>query len=86
MDAEEDCMPKIETLLVAAARLSVPDPLRLIEAIWDSMPKSALPPLSDEWLAKVDRRSIGRRRGWAATVPWREVRADALRRLPSSSD
>ena len=43
-------MPTFETLLADAARLPVPDRIQLFDAIWDTLPVDALPPLSDEWV------------------------------------
>jgi putative addiction module component (TIGR02574 family) len=48
-------MPTYETLLADATRLPVPDRIQLIDAIWDTLPEDALPPLSDEWTAEIRR-------------------------------
>ena len=50
-------MPNYETLLADASHLSVTDRIQLIEALWDTVPADSLPPLSDEWLAEIQRRS-----------------------------
>jgi hypothetical protein len=31
--------------------------IQLIEALWDTVPEDALPPLSEEWLAEISQRS-----------------------------
>jgi len=77
-------MPNVETLLADAARLPVPDRLQLIDAIWDTLPAESLPPLSDEWVAEIQRRSAEYDAGSAETVPWEQVKAEALRRAGRS--
>jgi len=77
-------MPNVETLLADAARLPVADRLQLIDAIWDTLPAESLPPLSDEWVAEIQRRSAEYDAGSAETVPWEQVKAEALRRAGRS--
>ena len=79
-------MAKYESLLANAAQLPVADRIQLIEALWDTVPENSLPPLSDEWLAEIERRSTEYDSGSVVTVPWEEIRADALRRLARKSD
>lgn len=79
-------MAKYESLLANAAQLPVADRIQLIEALWDTVPENSLPPLSDEWLTEIERRSAEYDSGSVATVPWEEIRADALRRLARKSD
>lgn len=74
-------MPSYEILLADAARLSVAERIQLIEALWDTLPGDSLPPLSDEWVAEIQRRSAEYDSGSAKTVPWEQVRADAMRRV-----
>ncbi len=74
-------MPSYEILLADAARLSVAERIQLIEALWDTLPGDSLPPLSDEWVAEIQRRSAEYDSGSAETVPWEQVRADAMRRV-----
>ena len=79
-------MAKYESLLADAAQLPVADRIQLIEALWDTVPENSLPPLSDEWLAEIERRSVEYDSGSVVTVPWEAIRADALRRLACKSD
>lgn len=74
-------MPTYETLLSDAARLPVADRIQLIDAIWDTLPDDSLPPLSDEWVAEIQRRSAEYDAGLAETVSWDQVKAEALRRV-----
>lgn len=70
-----------DALLADASRLPVADRIQLIEALWDTVPAGSLPPLSDEWREEVKRRSAEYDSGSVQTVPWEQIRADALRRV-----
>lgn len=74
-------MSNYESILADAAQLPVVDRIQLIEALWDTVPEDALPPLSEEWLSEIERRSAEFDSGLVGTVPWEEVKAEALRRL-----
>ena len=74
-------MSTIDALLADAAQLPVADRLELIDALWDTLPDEALPPLSDEWMAEIRRRSAELSAGTATTIPWEVVRGEALVRL-----
>jgi putative addiction module component (TIGR02574 family) len=74
-------MPTYETLLTDASRLSVEDRIRLLDGIWDTLPADALPPLSEEWVAEIQRRSAEYDAGKAQTVSWEQIKAEALRRV-----
>jgi putative addiction module component (TIGR02574 family) len=47
----------------------------------ETLPEDALPPLSAQWTAEIQRRSAEYDTGGVATIPWQQVKADALRRL-----
>jgi putative addiction module component (TIGR02574 family) len=70
-----------QTLLADAARLPIVDRIQLIDALWDTLPTESLPPLSGEWKAEVQRRSAEFDSSSTQTVPWEQVRTDALRRV-----
>jgi putative addiction module component (TIGR02574 family) len=74
-------VPNYETLLADARLLPVGDRLQLIDALWDTLPADSLPPLSDEWLAEIQRRSAEFDAGLVQATPWEQIRADALRRV-----
>jgi putative addiction module component (TIGR02574 family) len=74
-------MSDYDSLLSDAAQLPVDARIRLIDALWDTLPDDAMPPLSDEWLAEINRRSADYDAGLAQPIPWEQVRAEALRRL-----
>jgi putative addiction module component (TIGR02574 family) len=73
-------MHDYKTLLCDATRLPVAERIELIEALWDSVPPGSLPPLTPEWIAEIQQRSAEYDSGSAQTVPWEQIRADALRR------
>jgi putative addiction module component (TIGR02574 family) len=74
-------MSDYDSLLSDASQLPINERIQLIEALWDTVPENALPPLSDEWLAEIQRRSADYDSGKVRPVPWEQVRADALRRV-----
>jgi putative addiction module component (TIGR02574 family) len=76
-------MPDYDTLLADAARLPVDARIQLIDALWDTLPEVALPPLSDEWLAEIKRRSAEYDAGTVEPIPWERIRAESLNRLKS---
>ncbi len=73
-------MSTYESLLAQASQLSIPERLDLIDALWDTIPDDALPPLSDEWAAEIERRSEEFEAGKAETIPWEQIRSEACRR------
>ena len=74
-------MRNYDVLLADAAQLPVDERIQLIETLWDTVPEGALPSLSPEWLAEIEKRSADYDAGFVTAVPWQEVRVVALRRL-----
>ncbi len=74
-------MSDFDTLLSVASQLPLDARIQLIDALWDTIPGEAAPPLSEEWLAEIQRRSAEYDAGLVQPIPWEQVRADALRRL-----
>ncbi|MGA2035580.1 MAG: addiction module protein [Thermoguttaceae bacterium] len=79
-------MLNFETVLVDASRLPVIDRIQLIEALWDTLPADCVPPLSDDWIAEVRRRSSQFDSGAAETVLWEQVKTEALHRARLASE
>jgi putative addiction module component (TIGR02574 family) len=50
---------------------------------WDTLSEGAVPSISDEWLAEIDRRSAEYDAGLVQPIPWEQIRTDALRRRKS---
>ena len=77
-------MSDYRTLLSDASQLPLDARIQLIEALWDTVPEDAVPPLSDEWLAEINRRSAEFDAGLTQPIPWEQVRSEALRRLKTA--
>lgn len=73
-------MSDYDSLFADASQLPLDVRIRFIEALWDTVPEDALPPLSDEWVAEIDRRSAEYDAGIVQAIPWEQVRAEARRR------
>ena len=74
-------MSNYDALLSDASQLPLGERIQLIEAFWDVVvPEEEMPPLSDEWAAEIQRRSVEYDAGNVQATPWEEIRADALRR------
>jgi putative addiction module component (TIGR02574 family) len=64
-----------ENLLADASHLPIGDRIQLIEALWDTSPADCLPPLTDEWLQEIQRRSAEFDAGLVQATPWEQIRA-----------
>jgi putative addiction module component (TIGR02574 family) len=74
-------MTNYESVFSAACQLPDGERLRLISALWDTVPEDAEMSLSPEWLAEIDRRLEELDRDPSRTTPWAQVRDEALARL-----
>lgn len=79
-------MSDIQSILLSAQQLSVGERLALIDALWETVPSTALPPLSDEWRTEIQRRTAELDAGTIATIPWEQVRDEAFRRNGIDAD
>lgn len=73
-------MSEYDALLTSARQLPLEVRIQFIEALWDTVPEDSLPPLSDEWVAEIERRSAEYDARTVQPIPWEHVRADARRR------
>jgi putative addiction module component (TIGR02574 family) len=73
-------MPDYDSLLAGASQLPLDARMQFIEALWETVPEDSLPPLSDEWVAEIERRSAEYEAGSVQAIPWEQVPADARRR------
>lgn len=73
-------MSEYDALLTSASQLPLEARIQFIEALWDTVPEDSLPPLSDEWVAEIERRSAEYDSGTVQPIPWEQVRAEARRR------
>ncbi len=74
-------MNSFEAVLSAANQLAPADQLRLIDALWDRVPPEVDAPFSEEWLAEIDLRMDEFERHPEKTIPWTQVRDEAMARL-----
>lgn len=73
-------MSTFDDVLDAAQNLAPSDRIRLIDALWDTVPPEEWPAPSDEWVAEVQRRSAEYDAGRMSASPWPEVRQRARRK------
>jgi putative addiction module component (TIGR02574 family) len=74
-------MSDYDSLLANASQLPLDARIQLIEALWDTVPDDSLPALSDEWVAEIERRSAEYDAGSVQSIPWEQIRAEAMQRL-----
>ena len=74
-------MLTFESVLDAAEQLPTAERLRLIEALWNSVPADVDIPLHAEWEEELTRRVANLENGTATTIPWTTVREEALARI-----
>ena len=74
-------MTDFSAVLTAALHLPADDRIRLIEALWDTVPPEAEFPLHAEWAPELERRVAAIKDGTATTVSWATIREEALARL-----
>jgi putative addiction module component (TIGR02574 family) len=85
------CMPgdiamsDYQSVLVDAQKLAQTDRIRLIEALWDTIPPDAEVPFSEDWQREIERRAQELEDGTAVTVPWETVRREAMARIRNGS-
>jgi putative addiction module component (TIGR02574 family) len=70
-------MNTFDDVLGAAQALPPSDQIRLIGALWDTVPVEQWPAPTDEWIAEAQRRSADYDAGRLTAAPWPEVRARA---------
>jgi putative addiction module component (TIGR02574 family) len=74
-------MQSFESILGAAEQLPIADQLRLIEAIWNSVPPEVEIPLHPDWVLELTERVARLENGTAKTIPWETIRQEALARI-----
>jgi putative addiction module component (TIGR02574 family) len=73
-------MNTYDDVLGAAQGLPPPDRIRLIHALWDTVPPEEWPKPSEAWIEEAARRSGEFDAGRMTASPWPEVRARARRK------
>lgn len=74
-------MSDFNSVLTAAQSLSTQDQLRLIDALWEFVPPDGEAPFSNDWASEIERRVAELDAGTAQTVPWSQIRDEALARI-----
>jgi putative addiction module component (TIGR02574 family) len=74
-------LPTVDTLLAEAAKLPASDRIALFDGIWSTLAEDELPPISEEWLAEIQRRSEAYDAGETTTRSWEEVYQESLAKL-----
>jgi len=74
-------MSDFDSVLSAAQQLADEDRLRLIDALWESIPPDRNAPFSDDWAHEIERRVAELDAGTARTIPWPQIRDAALARV-----
>jgi putative addiction module component (TIGR02574 family) len=74
-------MTDFSSILSAAQQLPEQDRLRLIDALWETVPPETDAPFSEEWAEEIERRVAELEAGTAQTVPWSLIREEALARI-----
>ena len=74
-------MTEYYSVFSAASQLSQQDRLRLIDALWDTIPSEIDAPFSEEWSREIQRRVAEYQSGQVQIVPWEPVRDETLTRV-----
>jgi putative addiction module component (TIGR02574 family) len=74
-------MSDFSTVLSAAQQLSEQDRLRLLDALWSTVPAGSDAPFSDDWAKEIEARVAELDAGTAQTVPWSQIRDEAVARI-----
>ena len=74
-------MSDFDSVFAAAQSLPAQERLRLIDALWASVPVETEAPFSDEWEREIERRVAEVRAGTAKTASWEQIRNEAMGRL-----
>jgi len=71
-------MNRYSAVLAAAQQLANDDRVRLIDALWATLPPESKTGIPEEWACEIERRVAELDAGTAETIPWSKVRDDAL--------
>ncbi len=71
-------MIDFNSVLDNALQLSPHDQVRLINALWNSVPDDLDVSLHPDWEAELERRVAKLQSGMATMTPWSQIRSEAL--------
>ena len=69
------------SVLEHARMLSPQDQAKLIDVLWGSVPADTDIPLHPAWAPELDRRVKELTAGTGTTIPWNQIRQEALARI-----
>jgi putative addiction module component (TIGR02574 family) len=72
-------MSTFDDVFGAAESLALPERVRLVQALWQTIPQDDWPAPSDEWITESQRRSEALDAGQIGVSSWEDVRARARR-------
>jgi putative addiction module component (TIGR02574 family) len=73
-------MTSFDEVLGAAQHLAPSDRIRLVQALWETVPPEEWPHPPEEWINEAQRRSAEYDAGRITAASWPEVRARARRK------
>jgi len=74
-------MADFNSVLGDAQQLPPEDRLRLIDALWESVPADLDVPLHPDWAPELERRVAAIKAGTTSSIPWATIREEALARI-----
>jgi putative addiction module component (TIGR02574 family) len=74
-------MATFDSVLDDARGLPPEDRVKLIDALWESIPSDLDVPLHPDWAPELERRVAAIEAGTATTIPWTTIRQEALARI-----
>ena len=74
-------MRDFNSVLDDARQLSPEERLKLIDALWQSVPADLDVPLHPDWAPELERRVAAIEAGTATAIPWKTIREEALARI-----
>jgi putative addiction module component (TIGR02574 family) len=74
-------MTDFSSVLSAAQQLPADDRVRLIDALWETVPPDSEVTFSEQWAREIERRVAELDAGTVQTIPWSKIRQDALARV-----
>jgi putative addiction module component (TIGR02574 family) len=74
-------MVDFNSVLENARQLCAQDQAKLIAALWDAVAADADIPLHPDWASELERRVAELKTGSGSTIPWSQIRAEALARF-----
>jgi putative addiction module component (TIGR02574 family) len=70
-------MADFSTVFYDTRQLSPEERLKLIDALWESVPADLDLPLHPDWAPELERRVVAVEAGTATAIPWRTIRQAA---------